>query len=47
MPNVLLQKKPKVCSRFGSKGNDEEEEAYDKVEKAVTEYEGEDPKTFK
>ncbi len=37
--------KQKVWSRFGSKK--EEEEAFDKAEKAVTEYEGEDPKTFK
>ena len=38
--------KQKVWSRFGSK-KEEEEETFDKVEKAVTEYEGEDPKTFK
>ena len=44
---LVYLSKQKVWSRFGSKGNDEEEEAYDKVEKAVTEYEGEDPKTFK
>ena len=39
--------KQKVWSRFGSKGEEEEEEAFDKAERAVTEYEGEDPKTFK
>ena len=39
--------KQKVWSRFGSKGEVEEEEAFDKVERAVTEYEGEDPKTFR
>ena len=38
--------KQKVWSRFGSK-REEEEEAFDKAEKAVTKYEGEDPKTFK
>jgi len=38
--------KQKVWSRFNSK-DDEKEEAFDKVERAVTEYEGEDPKTFK
>jgi ubiquinol-cytochrome c reductase cytochrome c1 subunit len=42
---VYLSKK-KVWSRFTAKG-EEEDEAYDKVERAVTEYEGEDPKTFK
>ena len=39
--------KQKVWSRFGSKGEVEEEEAFDKVERAVAKYEGEDPKTFK
>ncbi len=40
--------KQKVWSRFGSKQDEEEEEeVFDKAEKAVTEYEGEDPKTFK
>ncbi len=38
--------KQKVWSRFGRKGK-EEEETYDKVERAVSKYEGEDPKTFK
>ena len=42
---VYLSKK-KVWSRFDSKA-EEEEETFDKVEKVVTEYEGEDPKTFK
>jgi len=37
--------KQKVWLRFGSKNI--EEETFDKVERAVTEYEGEDPKTFK
>ena len=43
---LVYLSKQKVWSRFGSKG-EEEEETYDKVERAVTEYEGEDPKTFK
>ena len=38
--------KKKVWSRFGTKEADKEE-AFDKAERAVTEYEGEDPKTFK
>jgi ubiquinol-cytochrome c reductase cytochrome c1 subunit len=38
--------KQKVWSRFGSK-IEEEEETFDKVERTVTKYEGEDPKTFK
>ena len=43
---LVYLSKQKVWSRFGSK-DEEEEETYDKVERAVTEYEGEDPKTFK
>ena len=43
---LVYLSKQKVWSRFGSKG-EEEEETYDKVKRAVTEYEGEDPKTFK
>ena len=42
---LVYLSKQKVWSRFGSK--DEDEEAFDKVERAVTKYEGEDPKTFK
>ena len=42
---LVYLSKQKVWSRFGSK--EEENETFDKVEKAVTEYEGEDPKTFK
>ena len=38
--------KQKVWSRFGSK-IEEAEETFDKVERTVTKYEGEDPKTFK
>ena len=43
---LVYLSKQKVWSRFGVKDT-EEEETYDKVERAVTEYEGEDPKTFK
>ena len=43
---LVYMSKQKVWSRFGSK-KEPEEEAFDKVERAVTEYEGEDPKTFK
>ncbi len=40
--------KQKVWSRLDSKENsDQKDETFDKVERAVTEYEGEDPKTFK
>ena len=40
--------KQKVWSRLDPKENlDQKEEAFDKAERAVTEYEGEDPKTFK
>ena len=47
---LVYMSKQKVWSRFGSKVEEkveEEEETFDKVERAVTEYEGEDPKTFK
>ena len=43
---LVYMSKQKVWSRFGSKEKPEEE-TFDKVERAVTEYEGEDPKTFK
>ena len=43
---LVYMSKQKVWSRFGSK-NIEEEETFDKVERTVTKYEGEDPKTFK
>jgi len=43
---LVYLSKQKVWSRFTSK-NEEEEETYDKVERTVTKYEGEDPKTFK
>ena len=44
---LVYLSKQKVWSRFGSKQEVEEEEGFDRVEKIVTEYEGEDPKTFK
>jgi len=44
---LVYLSKQKVWSRFGSKNEDKEEEVFDKVERVVTEYEGEDPKTFK
>ena len=43
---LVYLSKQKVWSRFQGK-RDKEEETFDKVEKAVTEYEGEDPTTFK
>ncbi len=43
---LVYMSKQKVWSRFGSK-EEPEEETFDKVEKVVTKYEGEDPKTFK
>ena len=42
---MVYLSKQKVWSRFHSK--EEKEEAFDKAERIVTEYEGEDPKTFK
>ena len=44
---LVYLSKEKVWSRFGSKDEEEEEETFDKFERTVTEYEGEDPKTFK
>ena len=44
---LVYLSKQKGWSRFDSKAEDDEEETFDKVERAVTEYEGEDPKTFK
>ena len=43
---LVYLSKQKVWSRFGLK-EDNEEDTFDKVEEIVTEYEGEDPKTFK
>jgi len=44
--SLVYMSKQKVWARFGST-KEPEEETFDKFEKAVTEYEGEDPKTFK
>ena len=44
---MVYLSKQRVWSRFGSQKREEEEEAFDKAERVVTEYEGEDPKTFK
>jgi len=44
---LVYMSKQKVWSRFGLKEEPDQEEAFDKVERAVTEYVGEDPKTFK
>jgi len=43
---LVYMSKQKVWSQFTSK-KEPEEDTFDKVERAVTEYEGEDPKTFK
>ena len=43
---LVYMSKQKVWSRFNSQ-EEEKDEAFDKIEKAVTEYEGEDPKTFR
>jgi len=43
---LVYMSKQKVWSRFNSK-KESEEETFDKVERTVTKYEGEDPKTFK
>jgi ubiquinol-cytochrome c reductase cytochrome c1 subunit len=43
---LVYLSKQKVWSRFDSK-TEEKEENFDKVERVITEYEGEDPKTFK
>ena len=43
---LVYMSKQKVWSRFNSKP-EEEEEIFDKVEKVITKYEGEDSKTFK
>ena len=43
---LVYMSKQKVWSRLGLK-KEPEEETYDKVERVVTKYEGEDPKTFK
>ena len=45
---LVYLSKQKVWSRVGLKENlDDQEDTFDKVEEAVTKYEGEDPKSFK
>jgi len=44
---LVYLSKQKVWSRFNSKTEEDKEDTYDKVEAAVTKYEGEDPKSFK
>ena len=44
---LVYMSKQKVWSRFNSKPEKEDEEIFDKVEKVITKYEGEDTKTFK
>ena len=44
---LVYMSKQKLWSRFSSKQVKEEEETFDKVERVMTKYEGEDPKTFK
>ena len=44
---LVYMSKQKVWSRFSSTAVKEEEDAFDKIERTVTEYEGEDPTTFK
>jgi len=44
---LVYLSKQKTWARFDGKKNEEEEEVFDKVERTVTEYEGENPKTFK
>jgi ubiquinol-cytochrome c reductase cytochrome c1 subunit len=44
---LVYMSKQKVWSRFGSKNEEEKEETFDKVERLITKYEGENPKTFK
>jgi len=43
---LVYMSKQKVWSRFESK-LEEEEETFDKIERTLTKYEGEDPKTFR
>ena len=44
---LVFLSKQKIWSRFNSKNSEEEKEAFDKVEEIITQYEGEDPKSFK
>ena len=44
---LVYMSKQKVWARFSSKKELDEEEVFDKAERVVTKYEGEDPNTFK
>jgi len=45
---LVYLSKQKIWSRLDSKeDSDQKEETFDKIERATTEYEGEDPKTFR
>jgi len=44
---LVYLSKQKVWARFNSKDDKEEKDTFDKVEEIVTNYEGEDPKSFK
>ena len=45
--SLVYMSKKKVWSQFNSKEDEQDEELFDKAERTVTEYEGEDPKSFK
>jgi ubiquinol-cytochrome c reductase cytochrome c1 subunit len=44
---LVYMSKQKVWARFGKKTIEDDDETFDKVEKVLTKYEGEEPKTFK
>jgi ubiquinol-cytochrome c reductase cytochrome c1 subunit len=44
---LVYMSKQKIWARFDAKQEEEKEEIFDKVEKVITKYEGEDTKTFK
>ena len=44
---LVYMSKQKIWARFDAKQEEEKEEMFDKVEKVITKYEGEDTKTFK
>ena len=44
---LVYMSKQKIWARFDAKQEEEKEEIFDKVEKTITKYEGEDTKTFK
>ena len=44
---LIYLSKQKIWSKFNSRDDEEEKDTFDKIESAIAEYEGEDPKTFK